>query len=187
MSLAAYGAIVSSVAIVLSGVSLWLHWSRHSQEQADRQPEIDISAGVYPELPGWRTLTLNARNLDRYSVVIESIAVLWPVSARLALFDDCHRTPDDVPWQVEIVPPPKISRTLSIGMRLPAAGTTARMSGGAYHHGDSHFVSLVVLSRNASSHSLKVHLRLRSSSTSFKVKNRVLTVRLPAMDGVDTV
>lgn len=183
MDLATYGAIVSTAAILLSGLGLWLHWRRHAQEHADRQPEISLESEYRSDLPpGWRAIKLTVRNLDRYSLKVESITVLWPRSARLALLDDCFVPGDNHPWDTKMVDPGPGKPALMLGMKLPAAGTAAKMSAGAYRHGDTHSVSLVVSSRPRSAHSLKVLIRQSSSSTSFKVRNRIMTARITALD-----
>lgn len=178
MDIATYGAIVSTIAIFTSGLSLWLHWRKHSQEQADRQPEIFLEEEKREgPVDGWRPLTLTVRNLDRYALNVESITVLWPLAARLAWAAECYKPTDELEVP-EAIQPERPRRTVYLDLRLPAGGTQSRVSAARYIHGDTHSVSLVVSSRPASAHSLKVFIRQSSSSTSFKVRNRIINVRM---------
>lgn len=184
MELATYGAIISSIALALSGLSLWLHWHRHRQEQSNRQPEVTIESMDAPrDIPGrWRAIRLTVRNMDRYTLTVESIRIMWPLNARMARLDDAYQALDGVPWQTKPVAPSTTFRILPLNMRLPAAGTNSSVSGARYVHGDTHSVSLLVSSRPDSAHSLKVLIRQSSASTSFRVRNRIMTARMTALD-----
>jgi len=186
MDIASYGAVVATAALILSGLSLWLHYRQHRRADADRQPELDIThLDSFVEHPSdWHMLRLEVRNLDRYSIKVRSVRVVRPKSARLAKYWDVMVS---TPRRYRI--PEVTSQTLTFDQRIEPAGTSSA-SGLVWDGGDRahlEFFASLSSSISISRSPLILEIALSSSAIDFKTWKRRISIAIVAQTQTPSV
>lgn len=172
-----YAEAISTIAIIASAASLWLHWRRYRRDLREKEPEIICTETDIPELPGWTKLTVKMRNRASYSIKADHARVLWPPEARIVGIG-AARVPEKDPFNpsLKLRVPDKSFRKMPLRLAVAHAGVTDRRQGAHLEIGtvDTHSTDLLVFSRRSSS--VWIRISFTALDKSITVRTRIIKV-----------
>lgn len=182
MNLAAYGAVISTIALMLSLLGLWLHWLRWRVDVRNKRPLVTIKRSVrYPRLGRWTPYEIMVRSRDNQGWHAKCLRVAWPPSAKVMPAGAAKNTSYSVNASPHyVLEHENGKRRMDLNLRVAEAGRDAPYMGLIrLGDGDTHSVTLFV-SASPSIWSRVLSILRRRSSTS----SRDIFIRL-AMESDD--
>ena len=148
---AMYAETLSTIATVLAGGSLYLHWRRWRHDQRTKSLIVRIEAKRGDDIPDhWRRLTITFRSRANTGYKAERLRIWWPPSGRVAGWQDCFKQYDTQWGEHRFVEPEKPGGSLNLNLAVAHVSQQPRQQGGggyAMGTGDTHSQDVFITHR----------------------------------------
>jgi len=131
--MAIYANIVSTVAALAAGGSLYLHWVRwrHDQRNKTLIVRAEIEEDEEAEYHGWNRLCITLRSRSNIGYQARTARVIWPPSGRIVGFSDAMKETGDFN-EPQFHKPEKATRVAALDLMVAHSGQVSKFGGGGY-------------------------------------------------------